>query len=327
MFLAGDIGGTKTSLGTFEGSADRIQLLRHQTFASREFPGLQPIVTAFLRDELRDIDAACFGIAGPVRADRVETANLPWVVASEELASAFAIPRVELINDLVAMAAGIPALDADDLAVLQEGTADPDGSAALIAAGTGLGIAILAGRDGAQVTLPSEGGHSDFAPRNHEEIALLQTLIGRFGHVSLERVLSGPGLVNLYEHLRDSGFAPEAVDLAEALAERDPAEVIAEWGDSGRSHLCTKALEMFVRVYGASAGNLALLALSTRGLYLGGGIAPKMLARLQDGSFLEAFRDKGRYRKLLQEVPVRVILNPQTALLGAARRAAGSAAS
>ena len=321
MFLAGDIGGTKTSLGLFEPAGDRLRLIRGQTFASRDYPGLEPILASFLAPGHADIQAACLGIAGPVRANRVATANLPWIINGDDLAATFALARVELINDLVAMAEGIPALGPDDLATLQAGTPDLEGNAALIAAGTGLGIAILAAGAGDLVPLPSEGGHGDFAPRNHEEIALLQTLIGRFGHVSVERVLSGPGLVNIYEHLRDSGFATEAPELADELANRDPGEVISDWGEGGRSHLCTKALELFVRIYGATAGNLALLALSTRGLYLGGGIAPKMLARLRDGSFLEAFLDKGRYRKLLLDVPVAVILNPETPLLGAARRA------
>ena len=326
MILAGDIGGTKTNLGLFEGAANRPLKVRGQSFASRDYPGLLPILEIFLASERRAIQAACFGIAGPVRANRVETANLPWTVAGADIANRFRIPRVELVNDLVAMAEGIPALGPEELAAIQTGTPDPDGNAALVAAGTGLGVAILAARDGRLVPLPSEGGHSDFAPGNDDEIALWQSLRNRFGHVSVERVVSGPGLANIYDHLRSSG-APEPPELAAALAAGDRAKVIAEWGAGGRSALCARALEMFLRSYGAAAGNVALLGLATRGVYLGGGIAPKLLALLQRGDFLDGFHDKGRYRGLLETIPVSVILNAETALLGAARSAVVLAAS
>lgn len=321
MILAGDIGGTKTNLGLFEAAAGRPRKLRGQSFASRDFPGLLPILEIFLEGERPDIRAACFGIAGPVRANRVETPNLPWIIVGEDIASRFAIPRVELINDLVAMAEGISALAPAELAVIQTGNPDPAGNAALVAAGTGLGIAILAAHDGRLLPLPSEGGHSDFAPSNGEEIALLQTLRLQFGHVSVERVVSGPGLINIYEHLRESGFAPELPELTAALAAGDRGHVISKWAASGRSPLCAKALAMFLRCYGAAAGNVALLGLATRGLYLGGGIAPKLLEQLQGGAFLDGFLDKGRYRTLMETVPVSVILNVETPLLGAARRA------
>lgn len=326
MILAGDIGGTKTNLGLFEPAAGRPRKLRGRSFPSREYPGLAAILEIFLDGERGEIQTACFGVAGPVRAQRVETANLPWTIAAADIATRFAIPRVELVNDLVAMAAGIPALEAHQFAVLQAGSPDPAGSAALVAAGTGFGVAMLAAQGAGWAALPSEGGHSDFAPGNEEEVALWRALRQRFGHVSVERVVSGPGLVNIYEHLRASGGGTEAPELAAALATGDQAKVIAEWGASGRSAVCAKALAMLLHSFGAAAGNVALLGLATRGVYLGGGIAPKLLAELRRGGFLEAFLDKGGYRELLEAIPVAVILEPETPLWGAAIIANGGLA-
>ena len=326
MILAGDIGGTKTNLGLFEPAADRPRKLRGRSFPSREFPGLSEILEIFLAGGSDEIQAACFGIAGPVRAGRVETANLPWTIAAADVATEFAIPRVELVNDLVAMAAGIPALDPPQFSELQAGAADPTGNAALVAAGTGFGVAILAAQAADWLALPSEGGHCDFAPGNEEEVDLWRTLRRRHGHVNVENVVSGPGLVNIYEHLRDSGAGTETPELTSALAEADAAPVIAAWGASGRSALCAKALAMFLRAYGAAAGNVALMGLATRGVYLGGGIAPKLLAQLQQGGFMAGFLDKGRYRALMETIPVSVILEPETALWGAAIRASAGLA-
>ena len=323
MILAGDIGGTKTLLGLFESGAEGRRMVRTAAFASQDYSDLAAVLGDFLQGERPAIAAACLGIAGPVIDNRTRTANLPWTVDGREIARSFAIPRVELINDLVAMAEGVETLGPADLAVVQEGTPDPDGQAVLIAAGTGLGIATLAHHPDLErrVPLPSEGGHSDFAAQSDEEIALLHSLRARFGQVCVEHVVSGPGLVNIYRHLRDLAPREESAELLAALAAGDPAEVIGSWGASGRSELCARALDLFVRAYGRLAGNLALLSLATAGVYLGGGIAPRYLDLLGDGRFLAAFHDKGSYRRLMERIPVRVILDVETALRGAARRA------
>jgi glucokinase len=323
MILAGDVGGTKTQLGLFESGAQGRRAVRTSTYASRDFSGLGAVLAVFLAGERPAIAAACIGIAGPVIDNRAKTANLPWTVDGAELARAFLIPRVELINDLVAMAEGVQTLGAGELDVLQEGVADRSGQAALVAAGTGLGIATLARHpeEDRFVPLASEGGHSDFTAQTDEEIELLRTLRGRFGHVAIEHVVSGPGLVNVYEHLRDRAPHEESPELRAALAAQDPAEAIGSFALSGHSPLASRALDLFLGAYGRLAGNVALLSLSTAGLYLGGGIAPRYLERLREGGFLAAFRDKGSYRELLERIPVSVILDPSTPLRGAARRA------
>lgn len=321
MILAGDVGGTHTRLGLYESGAEGRRQVRSATFPSRDYADLEDVLAAFLGDERPVIAAACLGIAGPVIDNHAKTANLPWTVDGRAVAHRFNIPRLELINDLVAMAEGVETLAPDDIVVLQEGTADPDGQGALVAAGTGLGIAVLARSEGRLVPLPSEGGHSDFTAQTDDEIDLLRTLRGRFGQVCVEHVVSGPGLVNIYRHLRDRAPQEESPELRDALAVDHPAEVIGSWGMSRRSALCGRALDLFVTAYGRLAGNVALLSLATSGLYLGGGIAPHYIELLQDGRFLAAFRDKGAYRELLERIPVRVILDPQTAMRGAARRA------
>jgi len=334
MILAGDVGGTKSNLGLFEVADGKPRLARSARYHSPEYPGLGAVVRAFLAagpPVAGGIQAACFGIAGPVVDDRVSTPNLAWVVDGAALAREAGLPRVALINDLVATAEGIPALADDETAVLQPGVPKPpghEGNRALIAAGTGLGMALIPRLDDRWVPVPSEGGHMDFAPRTEEEIGLLRHLRERFGRVSVERVLSGPGLFNVYQYLRDVVKLPESPRVRERLAAgEDPAQVIGESGlpgpDGGCAlcDVCSRALELFVAVYGAVAGNLALLGTATGGLWLGGGIAPKILPRLADGLFRESFRAKGRFVPFLEKVPVRVILNDRAALLGAARHA------
>jgi glucokinase len=321
MILAGDIGGTKTVLGLFESPAEGRRTLRTATYPSRDHSHLESVLAAFLGSEERAIEHACLGIAGPVIDNRVKTSNLPWTVDGAEIARAFSIPRVELINDLVAMGEGIATLAPGDFAVLQEGIPDDAGQAALVAPGTGLGIAILQRAEAGLVPLPSEGGHADFSAQSDDEIELLRSLRGRFGQVCSEHVVSGPGLVNVYRHLRDRAPEEESAELREAMAARDPAEVIGTWGTTGKSPLCAQAIDLFVRAWGRLAGNVALIALATGGVYLGGGIAPRYLELLEDGRFLAAFRDKGSYAPLLERIPVRVILEPMTPLRGAARRA------
>ncbi len=318
MILAGDIGGTHTRLAFFpQEPAAAPPVL--EVFSSREYPGLAAIARKFLEGRKLQANIACFGIAGPVREGRVETSNLPWVVDSRELAAELGIEPVFLINDLEANAYGIAALAASDFAVLNPGAPSASGSQALIAAGTGLGEAGLVWETSGRRPFPSEGGHADFAPRNEVEIELLRYLLARFDHVSYERVLSGPGLHTIYEFFRDTGRAAAPAPVAEEIAGGDAAAVISKYGLEGSPEICKKTLDLFVSIYGAEAGNLALKVMATGGVFIGGGIAPKILPKLREPVFLRSFVSKGRLRKVLEDIPVRVIMNDKAALLGAAR--------
>lgn len=327
MILGGDVGGTKTNLGLFAVEGDRLRLIRGAKYPSADFPGLSAVVQAFLAagpPPQGEIRCACFGIPGPVIDNRASTPNLAWQVDGAAVAADIRVPVVALINDLVATAEGIALLEEDEVTVLQRGIPDADGNRALVAAGTGLGMALLPRIGALWVPVPSEGGHSDFAPRNEDEIGLMLYLRERFGRVSVERVVSGPGLFNIYNYLRDDRHMPESPQVREALARgEDPSRVIAE---AALAHdacgLCDRSLDLFVAAYGAVAGNLALTGTATGGVYLGGGIAPKILPRLVHGPFLSSFTAKGRFVPFLERIPVRVILNDRAALLGAARHAA-----
>jgi glucokinase len=327
MILAGDVGGTKTNLGLFEREGEGLRLVRSDKFHSPDFPGLSEVIHAFLGagPVEEDLEAACFGIPGPVIENRASTPNLAWVVDGALIASALQVRTVALVNDLVATAEGIPLLETGELATLQEGSPEPEGNRVLIAAGTGLGMSMLPRVGDRWVPVPSEGGHADYPPRTEDEIDLLRYLRERFGRVSAERVVSGPGLFHVYNFLRDVRRMPESSGVREALGRgEDPAKVIGEaalaTGPDG-CELCSRALDLFVAAYGALAGNLALLGTATGGVYLGGGIAPKILPRLTGGLFLQAFTAKGRFVPYLEKLPVRVILNDRAALLGAARQA------
>lgn len=330
LVLAGDVGATKTNLGLFRAGPQGPQLVRADHVTSADFPGLGALIESFLSgargDEAGGVGAACFGVAGPVVDNHTRTPNLAWEIDGGQLSAESGIPRFRLANDLVATAAAIPLLGEEDLALLHPGAPGARGNLALIAAGTGLGMALAAlvpevGEEHAPVA--SEGGHMDWAPRTDEETALHATLRDRFGHVSAERVVSGSGLVNIYEHLRDRGaeLPDEAVER-ELHAGEDAARAISAAGLAGRSPICVRALDLFAAAYGAAAGNLALVGTATGGVYLGGGIAPKLLPKLADGTFLRAFLDKGRLRSYLEAIPVRVILNEKAAMYGAARLAA-----
>jgi glucokinase len=321
MLLAGDIGGTKTRLAAFELLDGRLQTVIDQTFRSLDYPSLDVLVLPFVAEHGLRLDGAGFGVAGPVKQGRAVATNLPWVVDAAQLAADLNLPAVTLLNDLEVIAAGLAALDDDDFVVLNSGTPDPDGNAAVIAAGTGLGEAGLFWDGQRHRPFASEGGHTDLAPRNELEMALLTYLIGRFGRVSYERVLSGPGLHNIYEFLRDSGRGDEPPWLRRELAEQDPPAVISQAALAGRSPLCAAALDLFVSLYGAEAGNLALKMMATGGVYVAGGIAPKILDKLADGTFLTAFTAKGRLSPLLQATPLKVVLNDRVALLGAVQAA------
>jgi glucokinase len=319
MILAGDVGGTNTRLGLFSLEQGRLVRNIEERIASRERNGLEEIVSQFLEEQGVEILSAAFGVAGPVQEGRVEATNLPWVVDARQMSRDLGIPRVFLLNDLEANAWGIPALDPKDIVTLCAGE-EGVGNSAIIAAGTGLGEAGLFWDGTRHIPFGTEGGHSSFSPSSEREERLLSHLRAPYGHVSWERVLSGPGLQELYVFLRDvEGIHPKGAD---PLSMPDPSAEIASRALDKLCPLCTEALEMFVDLYGSEAGNLALKHLAVAGVYLGGGIAPKILPALQEGRFLSSFRAKGRMAKLLTDIPVRVILNDEAALLGAARCAA-----
>lgn len=328
MILGGDIGGTNTRLAFFEGTPDRLRPLEIEIFPSGHYSGPAEIVRKFLDIHKEHTpSAAAFGLPGAVVNGRVETTNLPWVVDSGDMASELRLPHVQLINDLYANAHGIALLAESDFVVLNPGVPQPSGNRALISAGTGLGQAgLYADAYGTYHPFPSEGGHADFAPRNELEIELLRYLAGRFEHVSYERVLSGPGLHNLYDFLRDTGRGEEPPWLAEQIKQGDPSAAISKSALEGTSEICLQALDLFISLYGAEAGNLALKMLATGGTYVGGGIAPKIIRKLSSSAFMKSFTAKGRLGSVLKEIPVRVITNDKTALLGAGRVAALSIA-
>jgi len=323
MILAGDIGGTKTNLGLFEIDCGELKLRRFESYPSKNYPGLESIIAEFLETAgSGSVDGGCFGIAGPVVEGRSVTPNLPWVVESQVLAERLSLAFVTLINDLEATAHGIAELKPEEFVTLNEG--EPEiGNAALIAAGTGLGAAGLFWSGNRHVPFASEGGHVDFAPRDQFETQLIEHLLTRSSHVSVERVLSGPGLHNIYDFLRSMNYAEESPEVEARFTGRDPSSVIANAAIARESDLCVKALDMFVSIYGATAGNVALVLKAIAGIYIGGGIAPKIIEKLKDGTFMKAFTAKGRLAPLLEAIPVRVIMNDKTALLGAARVAAG----
>ena len=325
MILAGDVGGTKVNLALYDFIDGNLKHARDKQYPAKEYSGLEEIVKEFVVSE--KVTAACFGVPGPVRDGRLRLTNLPWTLDSRELATNLKIDFVFLINDLQANGFGIAELSADQIYTLSEGDARQIGNRALISAGTGLGEAFMIwdGRD--YVPYPSEGGHSDFAPRNEDEVDLLRFLKQKYnGRISFERIVSGQGLTNVYEFLREVRGLEEPAWLAERMTHEDPNAVITELGLKAKSEICEKTLDMFVSAYGAEAGNLALKVLSVGGLYVGGGIAPRILEKLKDGTFMKAFTDKGRVSQLLVNMPVRVILESKTALIGAAAYAEARAA-
>ena len=321
MILAGDVGGTHARLALFDARGEELKLIVEQVYASHSYPNLEAIVAEFLRSNSGKPDSAGIGVAGPVRDGRCVATNLPWIVDAATLRASTGLAKITLLNDLEANAFGIATLAPMDFETLQKGRPEPRGSAAVISAGTGLGEAGMHW-DGAMLRpFASEGGHSSYAPEGELEGELFQYLAKRYGHVSCERVLSGPGLVNIYEYLRDSGRGSEPPGFGKELKAGDPSAVISEAALAKRNELCIAALDIFVRIYGAEVGNVALKFLATAGVYLGGGIAPKILQKLKEPAFLEAFLAKGRMRPLLEAMPVLVILNENTALRGAARGA------
>lgn len=320
IILAGDVGGTKTLLQLFAIDGDGQRVLAEQRYGSPDYPGLAPIVRDFLAGRGVAVDSACFGVPGPVQDGRFQATNLPWELAEGQLQADLGIARVRLINDFVAAGYGLSGLTADDLVVLNPGTALAEAPVAVLGAGTGLGEAVLYWAGEHYAVLPSEGGHVDFAPRNVVEIGLLRYLLDKFGRVSYERVLSGPGLVNIYAYLRDTGVAPESDALRTAMAAGDAGAAIGNAATS--DPLCARAVELFVEIYGAEAGNLALKILARGGVYLAGGVATHLVPHFRTGRFRQAFVEKGRMGALLEGIPVYLVTNSKVGLLGAAAVAA-----
>lgn len=323
MLLAGDIGGTKVNLALFDVATGPHAPAAEMTFASRDYAGLEAIVAEYLAHHPNvTIEAACFGAAGPVLGGRARITNLPWTIDETLLARDCNIPRVRLINDLVATASAVPILEADDVLVLNPGNPIPTTSIAVIAPGTGLGEAYLTWDGGQYRAFPSEGGHVGFAPTDDLQIGLLRFLLPRYnGHVSAERVASGIGIPNIYDFLKMTEYAADSGAITDHIdGKKDRTRAIFENALGTEPHpLCTKTLEMFVAILGAQAGDLALALLATGGVYLGGGIPPRILPLLQSDLFRNAYLNKGRFRDMLEQIPLFVILSPKTALFGAAR--------
>lgn len=320
MLLAGDIGATKTHLALYAPDGGLVPR-RQATFKSADYPSLEAVAEEFLGKAKvlpPAVDSAVFGVAGPVVGGQTTATNLPWVISEATLQQALGIQKAKLLNDLEATAYGVPHLAAADLFTLND--APPrSGTKAVIAPGTGLGEAILFYRDGHYHVIPSEGGHTDFGPTNLFQIELLRYLMGKFDHVSYERICSGRGMPNIYTYLKENRFAQESPQVAEALRlADDPTPIIVQKAMAGESELCIATLNAFVSILGAEAGNLALKVMATGGVYLGGGIPPKIQTKLRDGTFMAAFVNKGRFAEMLAQIPVYVILNAATALLGAA---------
>lgn len=316
MILAGDIGGTHTRLALFDG--DPHEPLALSIYPSRKHAGLEEIVAAFLAEQPAEVDCACFDVAGPVRNGRVKTTNLPWIVDARRVADNIGLPSVELVNDLAATAYGIAELTTADLETLNSGDPSVGGNLAVIAAGTGLGEAGLIWDGKRYHALATEGSHSDFGPRSPLQVDLY-TELARDSHVSYEDVCSGIGLLTLYRFLRERSHTREPAWLAGAIRGGDAAAAISSAGLAGADPVCAQALDLMVSIYGAEAGNLALRVLATGGIYIGGGIAPHILPKLRRRSFLDSLAAKGRFRTMLEQIPVHVILNDRAGLLGAAR--------
>lgn len=322
MILAGDIGATHSRVAAFNSEGNKLPLVVEKIYNSQEHSGLAEILTEFVRSEGIPVHGACFGVAGPVRHGRSKISNLPWTIDSGELAKQLRLQTVGLINDLEAYAYGMDALESKDFVTLQEGAQDAEGNTAVISAGTGLGQAGLVWDGFRHVPFASEGGHSDFAPHNEIEVELLRYLFKKHGRVSYERVLSGPGVRSIYEFLRETKRAEEPKGLEEQMrAAKDQPALISQLALEHKAPICEQTLDIFVSVYGGEAGNCALKFMSTGGMFIGGSIAAKILPKMKEEVFLRAFREKGRMQNLLEEMPVKVVLNDDAGLLGAARSA------
>jgi len=319
MLLAGDIGGTKTVLALFATESHALQSQYEVTFWNRDFDSLEAVILSFLKETAVPITNAVFGVAGPVVQGRAQITNLPWVIDATAVQQAFGFPQVFLLNDLEAIASAIPYLTAEDLVTLNEGVPEPQGALAVIAPGTGLGEAFLVWNGRTYQAHPSEGGHVSFGPTNADQVELLNYMFPKFGRVSVERVCSGSGIPNLYACLRHSGRYEEPDWLRQALVEAiDPTPVIADAAFGRNEPICVATLNLFLDILADEASNMALKVLSTGGVYLGGGIPPRILPQLQQPRFMEVFTNKGRFSDMMWKMPVHVIRNPKSALFGAA---------
>ena len=323
MILAGDVGGTKTLLGLFKQTSGKLRLVREDSFPSQQHPSLEAIVEAFLSQGREKPHVFAVGVAGPVVRGRSQIVNLRWPVDAKRLARKLGLDEVLLLNDLEATAWGVPELPSRQFESLTPGLRPRPGNAALIAAGTGLGMAILFKNGERFEPSASEGGHQQFGPRDDLEIDLLRYMRERYDRVSIERIVAGPGFSCIYQFLIESGRGRESALMRRRLAEADdPNAAITDAALAGEDPVAERTLDLFVSLYGAVAGDLALVAKATGGMFVGGGIAPRILPRLRTGEFVRAFRAKGRLSPLVEAIPVRVILEPRTALLGAAAHAA-----
>jgi glucokinase len=318
FMLAGDVGGTKTLIGLFRASENYPAFDVVESFSSAAYPDLESVVEEYLKTRPVSIAGACFGIAGPVKNGKCQATNIPWEVSEKNLKNKFSWPHVRLINDLAAMSAATPILKNEELFVLQKGEPRKDGVRGMVAPGTGLGMSLMIKVKDYYISIPSEGGHVDFSPNSEEEVELWGHIRKSLGHVSAERIVSGPGLVTIYEWLIAKTQAKQPSWLVKKMSKEDPARVISEAAIAGDDPLCRKALDLFVSALGAIAGNLALTGLTYGGMYLGGGVVPKILPFVTEENFLRSFLNKGRFRELLKTIPVYVILNDRAALLGAA---------
>jgi glucokinase len=321
MILAGDIGGTKARLAAFETEGNRLSCVVEKIYPSKEHGGLSEIVADFVKTEGIPARSACFGVAGPVREGRSKISNLPWIIDSRELATQLRLSRVGLINDLEAFAYGIDALESKDFVTISEGAPNAEGNMAVVSAGSGLGEAGLFWDGFRHHPFACEGGHTEFAPKNDVEVELLKYLMNKYGHqhVSYERILSGPGVKNVYEFLRDTKLEEEPAWLKEQLGSaKDVPALISELALSNKAAICTRTLSIFVSVFGSEAGNCALKFMATGGIFVAG-IAGKIVSKMKEGSFMDSFLDKGRMKDLLEAVPIKIVLNEDSGLYGAAR--------
>ncbi len=324
--LAGDIGGTKTLLQLSQAGNNGLEVCFEKRFVSADFSQFEPMLEDFLNQAVAQgatPEAACFGVAGPVNGRTARTTNLPWFLDADRLETEFGIPRLRLINDFQSIGYGIEALTQNDLVTLQTGTAVEHGTRVIIGAGTGLGHGLLVWQQDHYEVVASEGGHASFAPTDELQTELLQYLRKHLNHVSWESVVSGPGLVNIFEFMQQASKTRESAALYQARHNEDPAAAISRFALSGEDPLAVKTLDLFVSLYGAQAGNLALTGLASGGVYVAGGITPKIISKLKDGSFMSAFVDKDvSMQDLLKAMPVRVVMNTRVGLLGSALAAA-----
>ena len=320
MILAGEIGGTRTRLAAFQTEGNRLEHVVERIYQSQEQDGLAGILSQFVKQEGIPVHSACFGVAGPVRGGRSRISNLPWTIDARELAAQLKLNSVGLLNDLEAYAYGIDALESKDFFTLSEGSSEAEGNRAVISAKTGLGVAGMYWDGFRHHPFACEGGHADFAPKDELQMQLLAHLQKKFGRISCERILSGPGIRNIYEFLRDAGKIEEPQWLREQLATaKDQPAFISQLALEGKAEICAKTLAIFVSVFGAEAGNCALHYMSTGGIFIGGVIAAKTITRMKDSGFMQAFLDKGRLESILKDIPVRIVLNDDCGLIGAAR--------